>query len=98
MEHIITAIRAAVQAYGAKMRALSDTEFSARPAPGKWSNKEIIGHLADSAQNNLQRFVRGQYETDPRIVYAQDDWVAIQQYQAYDREALLQFWTALNEH
>ena len=26
---------------------------------GKWSKKEIVGHLIDSASNNHQRFVRG---------------------------------------
>jgi hypothetical protein len=27
---------------------------------GKWSRKEIIGHLIDSALNNTQRFTRAQ--------------------------------------
>ena len=28
-----------------------------KAGPNKWSKKEIIGHLIDSAQINLQRFV-----------------------------------------
>lgn len=32
-----------------RLLAYSDQEAAARPAPGKWSRKEIIGHLIDSA-------------------------------------------------
>jgi DinB family protein len=39
--------------------AISDQRASEPHAPGKWSRKEIIGHLIDSASNNHQRFVRG---------------------------------------
>ena len=28
----------------------------------KWSKKEILGHLCDSALNNLQRFTEVQYQ------------------------------------
>jgi hypothetical protein len=41
-----------------RLRQIKDTEASVRPAPGKWSKKEILGHLIDSAANNHQRFVR----------------------------------------
>jgi hypothetical protein len=37
---------------------MDDAASSSRPAPGKWSSREIIGHLIDSASNNHQRFVR----------------------------------------
>jgi hypothetical protein len=36
-----------------------------RPAPDKWSPKEELGHLLDSAANNHQRIVRGQLEERP---------------------------------
>jgi len=39
-------------------------EAASRPAPGKWSQKEIIGHLIDSASNNHGRFVRAQLQDD----------------------------------
>jgi hypothetical protein len=42
----------------------SDADASHRPAPGKWSKKEIIGHLLDSASNNHGRFVRAQLQDD----------------------------------
>jgi hypothetical protein len=77
---------------------IESTIFDHKPAPNKWSKKEILGHLIDSAQNNLQRFVRGQYEDTPKITYSQDDWVNLQHYQDYDREELLQLWVSLNKH
>ena len=59
-------------------------DWESRPAPNKWSNKEIIGHLCDSAMINLQRFVRCTYEENFKLVYEQDEWVATQRYQEMD--------------
>ena len=42
------------------LQSLSEKDTSERPQPGKWSKKEILGHLIDSATNNHQRFVRAQ--------------------------------------
>lgn len=81
-----------------RLRGLPEPALVARPAPGKWSKKEIIGHLADSAHNNIRRFVCGQYQEAPHIVYHQDEWVALQHYQDYDTAALLDLWAVLNRH
>lgn len=43
-----------------RLLSLDEATTSARPAPGKWSPREILGHLIDSASNNHQRFVRAQ--------------------------------------
>lgn len=43
-----------------KLSSLSDEDASQKPNPKKWSKKEILGHLIDSASNNHQRFVRAQ--------------------------------------
>ncbi len=66
------------------------------PSPGKWSNKEIIGHLCDSAQINLQRFIRCTYEENFKLIYEQDKWVSIQHYQQMNIGDLLQLWKLLN--
>jgi hypothetical protein len=42
------------------LNAISESDAAVKPAPNKWSKKEIIGHLIDSASNNHQRFVRMQ--------------------------------------
>ena len=77
----------------------STEQASQRPAADKWSKKEILGHLIDSATNNHQRFVRAQY-TNPLILpkYEQDDWVRLQAYQDCDWKFLVSLWTNYNRH
>lgn len=77
---------------------LSEETLRQRPAPGKWSKKEILGHLVDSAQNNIRRLTVGQYEAGARIVYDQDAWVQAADYQTYHSDELLQLWVLLNQH
>lgn len=77
---------------------LSKAALSWKPDPVKWSKKEILGHLIDSAANNHQRFVRGQYENAPTIFYDQDEWVKLQAYQSCKKEALISLWESYNRH
>lgn len=70
-----------------------------RPAPGKWSPKEIIGHLIDSAGNNHPRFVRAQLQEDLIFPgYEQNDWVQVQEYQSASWPDLVALWKAYNLH
>lgn len=73
-------------------------EFSHIPAPGKWSKKEILGHLIDSATNNQQRFVRGQFEDTPFIVYDQNNWVTCSRYQDMESAHVISSWEAYHRH
>lgn len=70
-----------------------------RPAPGKWSKKEILGHLIDSAINNLKRFVDVQSQPQPYTIlrYMQDDLVAINRYQDLPIDHMLLLWKSLNQ-
>jgi hypothetical protein len=63
---------------------------------GKWTAIEILGHLIDSANNNIQRFVRGTYEDNFKIIYNQNEWVKHQHYTEADPEELIQLWLLLN--
>jgi hypothetical protein len=67
-----------------------------KPLPGKWSKKEIMGHLVDSAQNNIRRFIMAQYEDSPFIVYEQDKWVACSGYQHWPLKDIIDLWKLLN--
>ena len=80
------------------LRAIPDADFSYKPSPDKWSKKEIIGHLIDSATNNHHRFVRAQFENTPKITYAQDNWNAASRYQYMDKEHVISFWANYNQH
>lgn len=70
-----------------------------KPAPGKWSKQEILGHLIDSAINNLKRFTDTQYFPQPYTVlrYNQDELVIINRYQQLPLAHLLQLWSILNK-
>lgn len=76
---------------------IDERAFSLQPAPNKWSKKQIIGHLIDSATNNHHRFVRGQFEDEPEIRYDQDKWNACGFYQDMDGKQLIAFWTVYNK-
>jgi hypothetical protein len=81
------------------LSAMTEEESCERSAPGKWSPKETVGHLIDSAANNHQRFVRAQF-TDELVFpgYEQDEWVAVQRYQQQSWPALVQLWHSYNLH
>jgi hypothetical protein len=67
-----------------------------KAGPNKWSKKEIIGHLIDSAQINLQRFVRSTYTENFTLTYDQVEWVDAQHYINAEIEELLELWRLLN--
>jgi len=79
------------------LNAMDAQAFSAKPAPGKWSKKEVIGHLIDSAANNHHRFVRGQFEDMPFIRYDQNKWNEHNYYQQMDKAQVIAFWTIYNK-
>ena len=56
--------RRTVDEAAARLVDCADEEAGRAPAPGKWSKKEVIGHLIDSAANNHVRFVRAQATDD----------------------------------
>lgn len=78
---------------------MSEVEVSERPQPHKWSKKEILGHLCDSAINNLERFIKIQYEEQPYVLskYNQDQWVDLQDYQNVSSEEIMHLWCSLNK-
>jgi hypothetical protein len=70
-----------------------------RPAAGKWSPKEVIGHLIDSACNNHSRFVCARLEDGLEFPgYEQDAWVTTQDYMSADWAELVTLWRAYNLH
>ncbi len=76
---------------------ISEENMSEKSSSNKWSKKEIIGHLIDSATNNHQRFVRGQFENNPEIRYDQNKWNQYNFYQQIDSKQIILFWTFYNK-
>lgn len=82
-----------------RLLAFAEREAEAIRPGGRWSRKEILGHLVDSAVNNLQRFVRAQLQQELVFPsYEQEGWVAVQGYAARPFGALVLLWASLNRH
>jgi hypothetical protein len=97
MQSIVKELRDIVTTFSKRIHGIPDAEFSAKPLPRKWSKKEVLGHLIDSAQNNLRRFIVAQYEDVPsKIVYDQDFWVASNNYQNVPKDEIVILWTLMN--
>jgi len=79
--------------------SVSDKKLSIKPTPEKWSKKEVLGHLIDSAINNLQRFTEIQFSEKPFVIkrYGQDALVKANAYQQADLNELFDLWLCLNE-
>ena len=80
-----------------KFKTISSESWSEKKFATKWSRQEILGHLCDSAMNNIRRFVVTQYEPNNLIVYDQDNWVTLQDYQSENFENIILLWKLLNE-
>ncbi|KOR90149.1 DinB family protein [Paenibacillus solani] len=81
------------------VNATDEVEFNLKLAPNKWSKKEILGHLCDSALNNHARFVKIIISSYPIAIqgYTQDDWVRVNDYQnQYDKSDVLSLWQNIN--
>jgi hypothetical protein len=92
-------LAAILESVPACLTQISDAEAAVRPAPGRWSRKEILGHLIDSASNNHQRIVRTLIA--PRIdfpAYQQESWVSTQGYIGEPWPDLVDLWRSLNRH
>ena len=99
LNNAINRLNSIINEVPCKINQIPANELSFKKTPGKWSKKEILGHLCDSAINNLSRFVRAQFEEQPFKItpYAQDDWVRINHYNEMEIGELLDYWLSLNK-
>jgi DinB superfamily len=96
MESVANDLLLAVES-AARLRQIDEAAAVAPRAPGKWSRKQVLGHLIDSAANNHQRFVRLQLA--PRVDlpgYDGDAWVRVQSYQDRPWPEIIQLWQSYN--
>ena len=82
-----------------RYKDLDNETASKRPGVDKWTLKEIVGHLIDSASNNQQRFVRLQI-VDELIFpdYGKDNsrWIEIQKYNELNFSDIILLWKQYN--
>jgi hypothetical protein len=99
MQDYVNELRSVVERSTPALLALSESASAQHRAPGKWSPRQVLGHLIDSASNNHQRFVRAQIQGELVFPgYQQDAWVEVQQYQDASWTELVTLWRAFNLH
>lgn len=77
---------------------ISPQVLSQKPSPDKWSKKEILGHLIDSAINNHRRFKQCLHQ-DHLVFdgYDQDNEVLINDYQNRPSSDIIKLWEGMNQ-
>lgn len=99
MKEVAQNLRNIIKQIVPQLKAISNDDASIKPRPEKWSKKEIIGHLIDSASNNQQKFVRIMQQPHLDFVgYQQDFWVASQKYNQVDWLVVVGLWSFYNYH
>lgn len=99
MQDFLDDFRSTLAAESIRLMAIADADASVPPSRGKWSPKEVIGHLIDSASNNHGRFVRAQVSNEMVFSgYDQEAWVTLQHYNERSWMELLALWRAFNTH
>ncbi len=90
-------LRRAVAEEEPLLRAITDPAAGARPGADRWSRKEELGHLVDSATNNRVRFANaalaGRFEGPS---YDGRGWVDLGGYAGMEWAALIDLWKTLN--
>jgi hypothetical protein len=103
-EPVTSEIAALIDEWESKLSGLSTEVITERKNSQNRTIKQILGHLIDSASNNIHRYVHLQYRESPLEFpnYASegnnDRWIAIQQYQTEEWEKMIRLWIYINYH
>jgi len=82
-----------------RLSAIGETDASSSSGPGKWSKKQELGHLIDSAVNNHIRFVRLQLENRLELPgYQQEEWIRVERYQDRLWQEIVATWEIFNRN
>src|SRR5688500_4934895 len=98
-EEFLADLRSTVLNATDRLREIPPEESAHKSSHDKWSIKEVLGHLIDSAANNHHRFVRAQF-TDDLVFpgYEQEKWVNAQRYNDEAWSDMIQLWSSYNLH
>lgn len=87
-----------VRAFYQKYKSLPEEITKIRLSDDRWSLREIVGHLIDSASNNHQRFIRMQLERECSFPdYNKDEWLQTSFYNGIDFKELLRMLKSYNQ-
>ena len=97
METWLEDFQSTVASAAGRLHQISESDAAQPRAEDHWSSKQIIGHLIDSAANNLQRFVRLQLSASIDLPgYDGDEWVRVQRYQERPWREIIDLWVMYN--
>ena len=103
-EPVIREMLTMVVEWEAKLSSLPNKSITQHRNNQDRTIKQILGHLIDSASNNIHRIVHLQYRESPLEFpnYAtfgnNDRWIAIQDYQGEDWHDMIMLWKYINHH
>lgn len=95
---------ALINEWESKLLQLNEDVISNRRNRQNRNIRQILGHLVDSASNNIHRVIHLQYQPIPLVfpdyanLGANDIWIGLQNYQEEDWQSLVQLWKYLNRH
>lgn len=82
----------------ATLRAVSEVDSLKRYAPGKWSLREVIGHVTDAERVFAYRALRiARGDATPLAGFEQDDWMAEAHFDARSLRELLDEFQAVRQ-
>ncbi|MCK6439169.1 MAG: DinB family protein [Planctomycetes bacterium] len=99
MKHVADELDAIITEALPVLKRMTAKDAEIRYAPGKWSRKEFLGHLIDSALNNLQRIIRLQIDQNLPATfpgYDADKWVTVGGYHDMPWDDVIELWARLN--
>lgn len=98
-DNVATGIKEQLGQWGETLKGLTGMQAAKRPTATKWSIKEILGHLIDSAINNNVRIIRAQQISLLEIPgYDQVFWNKGQAWQFTEWQDIITLWTSINAH
>lgn len=99
LENTLQELQSLIVSVPVRMASIPSNMVSVRPAVNKWSKKEILGHLCDSAINNISRIVKAASAKKMFIVqpYEQDEWVKNNNYREQPLNDIIELWKSLNK-
>src|SRR4030042_3853115 len=99
MENVYNELNSIINVFYSKYKDLDNEITSKRPGNDKWTLKEIMGHLIDSASNNHQRFIRLKITTELTFPdYSKDNskWLEIERYNELSFSDIILLWKQYN--
>lgn len=99
MESVITRIQQIIGEVPKKIKQFSPADMAYKSTALKWSKKEIMGHLCDSALHNWRRFIYIQLHDEMHVLdsYPQDELVQLNNYQNLPTGQIIALWKNMNK-